>query len=364
MIRHRPGPEADRARECPIEGDRRVKALKVTGERVVTVFDLPTPTPAPGEVLVKMEATGICGSDLHPYRHPGPKNLDPGFISGHEPSGTIVEVGPDVRGWQVGDRVAPYFRRVCGACPQCRAGHGNVCTNRKPSYGHFGVDGSHAEYMRVEVGSLLRLPEHLSFVDGAIIACQGGTAYWPLVRMGVSGRDVLAVSGLGPVGLLTVLFARALGATIVGIDPSAGRRALAERLGAHVTLDPTAGPVGEALREQFPAGADKVAECSGATPAHAVIADLVKPLATVALVGLGNPTFTTSLPRLAMQELTVIGSSAYPPAMFDEIAEFVRRHAVPLASVVSHTLPLDRGPEAFRIADDASSGKVCFAFGG
>ena len=87
----------------------------------------------------------------------------------------------------------------------------------------------------------MRLPEHLSFLDGAILACQGGTAYAPLVRMGVSGRDVLVVSGLGPVGLLSLLFAKAMGATIVGIDPSAGRRALAEKLGAVVTLDPDAG---------------------------------------------------------------------------------------------------------------------------
>jgi threonine dehydrogenase-like Zn-dependent dehydrogenase len=339
-----------------------VKALRVSGERQITVLDRPIPTAEPGEVVIKMESTGICGSDLHPYRHPRPLNLDPGFISGHEPCGVIHEVGPGVEGWEVGERVVPYFRRTCGRCHYCRTGFGNDCVNRRASYGHQGCDGSHTEYMRVEEPCLIRLPDHLSFLDGAIIACQGGTAYAPLVRLGVSGRDVLVVSGLGPVGLLSVLFGKALGATIVGIDPSAGRRALAEKLGAGVTLDPTAGPVGEQLREHAPNGADKLTETSGANAAHAVIGDLLKPLGAAAIVGLGSADFTMPLGSLAMKELTLIGSSAYPPTQFDEIAEFVRRHDVPLESVVTHSFTLDEGPEAFAVAADANSGKVCFRF--
>ena len=209
-----------------------MKALRVSGEREVTVLDLPVPKPEPGEVVVKMKSTGICGSDLHPYRHPSPLNLDPGYISGHEPCGVIHEIGDGVDGWQVGERVMPYFRRTCGECAYCRVGRRNVCVNRRASYGHQGCDGTHTEYMRVEAPCLIRLPEHLTFLDGAILSCQGGTAYAPLTRLGVSGRDVLVVSGLGPVGLLSVIFAKPMGATIVGIDPSAGRRELAEKLGA------------------------------------------------------------------------------------------------------------------------------------
>ncbi|MCC6174976.1 MAG: alcohol dehydrogenase catalytic domain-containing protein [Chloroflexi bacterium] len=339
-----------------------MKALRTSGEREVTVLDLPIPKAEPGEVVIKMMATGICGSDLHPYRHPSPLHLDPGFISGHEPCGVISEVGAGVAGWEVGERVVPYFRRTCGACWYCRAGYQNNCANRRASYGHQGCDGSHTEYMRVEEPCLIRLPEHLSFLDGAIVACQGGTAYAPLARLGVSGRDVLVVSGLGPVGLLSVLFAKPMGATIVGIDPSAGRRELALKLGADMVLDPMAGPVGEQLREHFPNGADKLTETSGANPAHAVIGDLLKPLGTAALVGLGSADFTMPLGRLAMKELTLFGSSAYPPNQFDEIAEFIRRHDVKLESVVTHFYPLEEGSEAYRVAADANSGKVCFSF--
>jgi propanol-preferring alcohol dehydrogenase len=216
--------------------------------------------------------------------------------------------------------------------------------------------------MRVEEPCLIRLPEHLSFLDGAILACQGGTAYAPLVRLGVSGRDVLVVSGLGPVGLLSLIFAKPMGATVVGIDPSAGRRTLAKKLGADLVLDPNAGPVGEQLRAHFPNGADKLTETSGATSAHAVMGDLLKPRALAALVGGGTRDLVMPLRHLTSKEIAVFGSSAYAPTQFDEISEFVRRHDVKLDSVVSEMFPLEEGPEAFRIAADANTGKVCFRF--
>ena len=339
-----------------------MKALRTAGEREVLVLDRPVPRPEPGEVVVRMKATGICGSDLHPYRHPSPLHLDPGFVSGHEPCGVIHEVGPGVEGWEVGDPVVVYFRRTCGECHYCRTGHRNVCVNRRASYGHQGLDGSHAELMRVEAPCLLRLPEHLSFVDGAILACQAGTAYYPLSRLGVSGRDVLVVSGLGPVGLLAVLFARAMGATTVGIDPSAGRRDLAQQLGADLTLDPTAGPVGEQLAERYPAGADKLIETSGANAAHGAIVDLLRPLGKAAIVGLGSTDFTMPLARLIHKELVVFGTSIYPHTQFDEIAEFIRRHDLRLESIVTHSFSLEEGPKAFEVAAGATVGKVCFRF--
>ena len=339
-----------------------MKALRTSGERQVDVLDLPIPHPEPGEVVIQMKSTGICGSDLHPYRHPTPLHLDPGFISGHEPCGVIAEIGEGVTGWSVGERVVPYFRRTCGYCVYCQAGKRNVCLNRRASYGHQGLDGSHTEFMRVEAPCLIKLPDHLTFLDGAILSCQGGTAYAPLTRLAVSGRDVLVVSGLGPVGLLSVLFAKPMGATIVGIDPSPGRRALAEQIGADITLDPMAGDVGEQIREHFPLGADKLTETSGATPAHQAIGELLKPQGVAAIVGLGNPTFQMPMFRLAMRELTVFGSSIYPNAQFEEMTEFIKRHNVKLDTIVSHTFPLEEGPEAFRVAAEANSGKVVFGF--
>jgi threonine dehydrogenase-like Zn-dependent dehydrogenase len=336
-------------------------ALSYVGERQVIVKQKPDPTPGPGEVVVQMRATAICGSDLHAYRHPAPQMVEDDVTPGHEPCGVIVALGPEVRGWAVGDPVVVYFRRTCGECAYCRVGHRNTCLNRRSSYGHGGgADGSHAEFMAVETGSLLRLPDYLSFRDGAILACQGGTAFAPLTRLGVSGRDTLIVSGLGPVGLLATLFGVALGARVVGIDPSAERRALAERLGAASAIDPLAGDVAEQVKAVCPVGAEKLIETSGASAAHGVIGDLLRPRGRAAIVGLGTPTFTMPLMRLVHREIELIGSSIYPDGQFEEMCEFIRRKRLDLGGIVSHDLTLDDGPRAFQLADSATTGKICF----
>jgi threonine dehydrogenase-like Zn-dependent dehydrogenase len=336
-----------------------MRAVSLIGERQIVVREKPDPRPGPDEVVVQMKATAICGSDLHPYRHPQPAQLEQDVTPGHEPSGVIAEVGSDVRGWSVGDRVVVYFRRTCGDCLYCRTGHRNVCIDRRSSYG-VGADGSDADYMRVEQRSLMRLPDYLSFIDGSILACQAGTAYYPLSRLQVSGRDTLVVSGLGPVGLLATMFGVAMGARVIGIDPSESRRNRAAGLGAETTLDPTAGAVADQLKETCPIGADKLIETSGANAAHAVIADLLKPLGQAAIVGLGSAEFKMPLMRLVHRQITLFGTSIYPDTQFDEICEFLRHHKLSLTSVVSHYYSLDEAPQAFQTADTATEGKVCF----
>jgi threonine dehydrogenase-like Zn-dependent dehydrogenase len=340
-----------------------MKALRIAAARRVEVRRVPDPAPGPGEVVVRLRAAGICGSDLHPYRNPPAAYLEGDVIPGHEPSGEIVALGQGVSGWRTGDRVVVYFRRTCGACIACRTGHRNVCRNRRSSYGHAAdAPGSDAEYMAVETACLMRLPQDLSYVDGAVLACQAGTAYWPLARMGVSGRDLLVVSGLGPLGLLATQLATAMGARVVGIDPSAGRRELATRLGAAATLDPGAAPVAAQLSERFPDGADRLIETSGSNAAHAAVADLLRPGGTAAIVGLGSDEFRLPLMRLVHREINVFGASIYPDTLFPEICRFVSDHGLRLDAVVGHTFGLDAGAEAFRTADGAATGKVLFGF--
>ncbi|MDQ6672081.1 MAG: alcohol dehydrogenase catalytic domain-containing protein [Chloroflexota bacterium] len=338
--------------------------MRYAGERQAVCQDRADPSPAPNEVLIRMQAAGICGSDLHVYRHPDARWVDGGRVPGHEPAGVIAELGADVRGWSVGDRVTAYFRQVCGACQYCRSGHSNVCSNRGDSYGvGLGTaDGADAEYMVVEAQYLLKVPDDFSFEDAAIVACQGGTAYYPLTRLGASGQDVLVVSGLGPVGLLATLFGNRMGAEVVGIDPSPDRRALAEKLGARRTFDPTAGAIGEQLRACYPRGADKLFEASGAPSAHAAVPDLLRPLGMAALVGLGNAELKLALGPVVHRELVLFGTSAYPITQYDEIWRFLRRKAIAPSQVVTHRFPIHEGADAFRLAEAATTGKVCFAF--
>jgi L-iditol 2-dehydrogenase len=215
--------------------------------------------------------------------------------------------------------------------------------------------------MVVEAQYLFKVPDDFTLEDGAIVSCQGGTAYYPLTRLAPAG-EVLVVSGLGPVGLLATLFGSRMGAEVVGIDPSPDRRAFAERLGARLTFDPNAGPIGEQVRSNYPLGADKLLEASGAPAAHAAIADLLRPLGMAALVGLGNAQLTTSLSAVVHRELVLFGTSIFPTSQYEEMWEFFRRHAIAPSQVVTHRFPIHQGAEAFRLADTATTGKVCFAF--
>jgi threonine dehydrogenase-like Zn-dependent dehydrogenase len=340
-----------------------MQALRYAGERAVVCGERPDPRPGPTEVVVRIQAAGICGSDLHVYRHPGPEFVDGRRIPGHEPAGVVEEIGSDVHGWSVGDRVTSYFRKICGTCYYCRTGHSNVCTNRGDSYGvGLGTaDGADAECMVVESRLLFRIPDDFSFEDAAIVSCQGGTAYYPLTRLAVNGSDVLVVSGLGPVGLLATLFGTHMGAEVVGIDPSPERRSLAEQFGARRTFDPLGGPVGQQLKAAYPDGADKLIEASGATAAHMAIGDLLRPLGIAAIVGLGNPEFKMPLGSIVHRELIVFGTSIFPTTQYEEMWRFFRRHAIAPSQVVTHRFGLDQAAEAFHLADNAAAGKVLFA---
>jgi len=128
--------------------------------------------------------------------------------------------------------------------------------------------------------------------------------------------------------LLATLFGSRMGAEVVGIDPSADRRALASQLGARRTFDPIAGPIGEQVKACYPGGADKLFEASGAASAHATIPDLLRPLGMAALVGLGNAEVKMSLSAVVHRELVVFGTSAFPTSQYDEIWRFLRRHAI------------------------------------
>lgn len=341
-----------------------MRALRYASEREVVCDDRADPRPGPNEVVLRIQSAGICGSDLHVYRHPGADFVESHRIPGHEPAGIVEELGADVRGWSVGDRVTSYFRQVCGTCQYCRTGHSNVCINRGGSYGvGLGTaDGADAERMVVQAQLLFKVPDDFTLEDGAIVSCQGGTAYYPLTRLGASGQDVLVVSGLGPVGLLATLFGSRMGAEVVGVDPSPQRRALAETLGARRTFDPTAGPVGQQFKEHYPQGADKLIEASGATPAHLAIPELLRPLGMAALVGLGNTELKLPLNQVVHRELIVFGTSIFPATQYDEMWRFFRRHGIAPSQVVTDRFGIEDGAQAFRLADSASAGKVCFAF--
>ncbi|MDQ4133102.1 MAG: alcohol dehydrogenase catalytic domain-containing protein, partial [Actinomycetota bacterium] len=208
-----------------------MRGVYLPGDRRVDLREVARPTPGHGQVVIAVRASGICGSDLRAiYREhlgTGPEAYCD-VVAGHEPSGDVVEVGPGCRRLRVGDRVVVYHISGCGQCADCRAGYMIGCTSpQRAAYG-WQRDGGHADYMVADEVTCLSLPDSLTHLDGACVACGFGTAYEALRRIGVSGRDAVLVTGLGPVGLAVGVLARALGARfVVGVEVAAERRQLA-----------------------------------------------------------------------------------------------------------------------------------------
>ena len=193
-----------------------VTGLAFPGRKVAELREFEIAEPGPTEVRIAVRASGICGSDLHTYDSEDglrafastDNPLDRGsarhgdlLVAGHEPSGVVESVGSEVHDFAVGDRVLAYHIMGCGNCYNCRLGYPVVCTSaERAAYGGE-RNGGHSPLLLIEQRSLIKLPDELSFVDGAMIACGVGTAYSAIKKTGISAGDRLLVTGLGPVGL-------------------------------------------------------------------------------------------------------------------------------------------------------------------
>jgi len=216
---------------------RRVKAFVFYGAGQPLRFEnVSKPKVEKDHVLVKIKASGICGTDVNyvkgkamPYKIP--------IILGHEISGTVENVGKDVRSIQTGDRILVHYIISCGKCVQCMQGNDNRCRNRISIGAH--VNGGFAEYISVPERNVFRIPSNLTFEEGAVVGCAASTAFHAILKGGIKPGDSVAIFGLGEVGIHAVLWARFLGAgTIIGVDISNFKLRLAKELGADVVIDP------------------------------------------------------------------------------------------------------------------------------
>src|ERR1700752_4458436 len=216
------------------------------GNRKIEIRNFPDPTPAPGEVVIQMKASGMCGSDLKFYRSPpgaaqaalGLGNQAEPFIAGHEPCGVVAARGQGVpeREAPIGERVMDHHYSGCGVCKHCRVGWSQLCRAGITVYG-VTANGGHAEYLKVPARTLVPLPEELSFVEGAAVSCGTGTAYGALRRMNAIGGSTLAVFGQGPVGVSATLLGAKMGLRVIAGGKNAERRALAKKFGAAHALE-------------------------------------------------------------------------------------------------------------------------------
>jgi len=223
-----------------------MRAVVFPGERKVQFLDFPDPTPGPGEVVIEIKASGMCGSDLKFYRAVGGASslglgkISGPIIAGHEPCGVVVAIGPGVAEKQarIGMRVMQHHYRGCGVCEHCSTGWMQLCVEGVAEvYGVTG-HGAHARYMKCPARTMVPLRDELSFDAGAAISCGTGTAWGALHRLDLQGNHTIAVFGQGPVGLSATLLAAHMGARVIALDTSEERLAHAREFGANVLINP------------------------------------------------------------------------------------------------------------------------------
>ncbi|MDI2030177.1 zinc-binding dehydrogenase [Saccharopolyspora sp. TS4A08] len=342
-----------------------MKGYAFPGGREVAVVERPTPSPGPGEVLIKSGTSSVCGSDLHGYRAPKQDRAPfAAVVSGHEPVGEVVAVGDGVAWPTVGERVVVYHVGGCGECGSCHERDYKACpgATEPDNSMTFGRDGSNADHVLVPAGQVLPLPEDFSYPEGSVLSCNFGTA-WGAVRNAFSfPGGTLAVWGLGPVGLNCVLIARALGMKVIGVDISEGRREVAEGVGATV-VDGARSDVVEAVRSVTGGdGPDAIIDTTGVGAVHAILVSAVKPRGTVVLVGLGHETSVGPVPEVVLKQVTIKGSWLYDVADWPEMLDFVRQHEIDLMTTVDKVVPIAEFETMLKEADAASAGKIVFTW--
>jgi threonine dehydrogenase-like Zn-dependent dehydrogenase len=344
-----------------------MQGLVFTGNRQVELRSFPDPTPGPGEVVLEIRASGMCGSDLKFYRSaPGEAQRALGLgstdlcIAGHEPCGVVVAVGAHVNPRQawVGQRAMVHHYRGCGACPHCSTGWQQLCVDGVAEvYGVTG-HGAHARYMRCPASTLVTLRDELSFATGAAIACGTGTAWGALQRLGLTGEQTVAVFGQGPVGLSATQLAQALGARVIALDVSDARLARASALGAAHVINPTRDDPVAAIRELTGGlGAHASLDASSSPDARRQSVQCVRTWGKACFIGEGGHVTLDVSPDMLRRQVTLIGSWTFSTIGQKDCADFVAERGVDVDALFSHRWLLEQAEEAYQVFDRQSDGK-------
>ena len=342
-----------------------MRALRFHAARDLRIDDVPPPAePGPGEVVIKVSTCGICGTDLHEYLagpivtplepHPLTGASNPQIL-GHEFAGDVVVTGSGVTSVAEGDRVAVMPLVYCGGCAYCRRGLQHLCATMA-CVGLSHAWGGMAELATVAEYQVVRLPDEVSYLQGALIEPTAVAAYG-VERGGVKPGDRVLVTGAGPIGALAALCAEAAGASRVYVsEPNAARRARAEALGVATVLDSLALDVPAFLHEDTGGlGVDVAIECSGHPNGFAAAIASLRRRGTLAQTGLFVGEATVEPMLWSLNDLTIVGTWCYWVYDFDRIASQIAAGRLPVERVVTSSTGLADAPDAFeRLASGAA----------
>lgn len=335
-----------------------MKASRFLGNKTFAVTDLPTPHAGPGELVLRNQVCGVCGTDVHIYHgEPGSADVNPPVVLGHEYSGEVVEVGKGVTGFAVGDHVTVDPNIYCGHCAYCQNGKKQLC----PSMEAIGVtrDGGFAQYSRIPASQAFKLEPTVPW-EAAAMAEPLACCLHGIDLAGIQVGDKVCVVGGGAIGLLMVQLAKLSGASqIVLSEPNEKRRQVGLQLGANAALDPTRPDAQEAFAQVLGGGANVVIECVGNVPAVKSAFQFAGKGATVLLFSVPKVDATFDLPLFDVykKELTIKGSFVNPDTHARAVA-LINSGKVDFGPIITHRFPLDQLPEAIAMQMSDASIKV------
>ncbi len=343
-----------------------MQGVVLPGNRGFEMRDFPIPEPAMGQVLIRMKASSLCGSDLRAIYRPVEQGTGPeayqGVIAGHEPCGIIERVGPGTKRFKAGDRVVVYHIGGCGLCHDCREGWMLSCTGAgRGGYG-WQRNGGHADFLLADESVLVALPDQLSYLDGAMVACGFGTAYAACLRVGVSGRDRVLITGLGPVGIGAALLCRAMGAEVTGVESVPERRELARQLGFDLVFEPGEGALGSLMEHTGGKGFEVGFDCSGVGAARHLCLEAAREWGRVVFIGEGGSVEFAPSPLLIHKQLTLHGSWVCSIGQMEDLVELLVRWNLHPETIVTHRFSLAQAHEAYETFDSGTTGKVAIVW--
>lgn len=329
-------------------------AMYVGDGGLVVVDATPTP-PGPGEVRIDVAYTGICGTDLHILHGAMDHRVRPPGVIGHEMSGRIGDIGPDVDGWTVGDPVTVMPLNWCGTCPACVRGHRHICHNLN----FVGIDsaGSMQSSWTVPAGLLVRLPADLPLTTAALVE-PTAVAVHDVRRGDVQPGEKVVVVGGGPVGMLVALVSQSIGADVIVLELDETRRGVAAGIGLAV-LDPRAQDVGPFVEAWTAgAGADVAFEVSGSAAGVSVATQVLAVRGRLVMVAIHSAPRELDLFRLFWRELTVIGARVYERPDFERAVTMLSSGEIPGPAIISRVVRIDDVAEAFDLLERGGAVKV------
>lgn len=317
--------------------------------RPLRIEQVPVPVPGPGQILLRLEASGVCHTDVHVWQGEAvpPEPPDP-FIPGHEGVGRVAAIGPGVAGWSLGDRAgAAWMDSACGGCAECRGGHESFC-GRQRAHG-FHVPGTYAEYVLCDAAFAPRLPEG-DAGQLAPLMCAGLTALGAVERAGLRLGETCAVVGCGGLGLYAVQIAARAGARVVAVDTDEGKLALARDLGAHEGVLAQEGWGGRAQ-------VDAVLNFAPTPRSWPLMTQAVRPLGRIVAAAMVQEPVGLDQEWLTYSGVTITGTSVGSRA---QMARLLALHAErPFRTEVTE-VPLEGATEALAtLAEGRVRGRTC-----